>query len=127
VKRWGLYVNQEIGKPLFVTLLIYIDKQWHLHWDAETLFLDSVTETGVFVRPKAYRVVLMDQDILHRVSVPSAEARRPRYSVAIKLVFYPKTSKQSMSIRKKEWGKPTFFGSANADLQAYNEMRSTGS
>ena len=35
-------------------------------YDAETLFLDTATDTGVVVRPKPGRAVLMDQDVLHR-------------------------------------------------------------
>ena len=43
---------------------------------------------GLVVRPKRGRAVLMDQDILHRVSAPSAAAGgRPRYSLVWKLVL----------------------------------------
>ena len=35
------------------------------------LFLDPKTGTGVFVRPRPGRLVLMDQDVSHRVSAPS--------------------------------------------------------
>ena len=35
-------------------------------YNAETLFLDTATDTGVVVRPKPGRAVLMDQDVLHR-------------------------------------------------------------
>jgi len=51
----------EPGKPLFVTALLYLDEAWPNDWDAETLFLDDKTQTGFFVRPKAGRLVLMDQ------------------------------------------------------------------
>ncbi len=45
------------------------------------------TDLGLVVRPKRYRAVLMDQDVLHRVSAPSAAAGgRPRYSLVWKLV-----------------------------------------
>ena len=45
------------------------------------------TDVGVVVRPKRGRAVLMDQDVLHRVSAPSASAEgRPRYSLVWKLV-----------------------------------------
>jgi hypothetical protein len=73
VDFYGNYVNHEPGKPLFVSLLLYLDKFWPRNFDAETLFLDDETETGVFVRPKAYRAVLMDQDVLHRLSAPSSK------------------------------------------------------
>jgi len=57
--------------PLFATLLIYLDADWRREWDAETLFLDAPTGTGVFVRPRGGRAVVMDQDITHRISTPS--------------------------------------------------------
>ena len=45
------------------------------------------TDVGMVVRPKRGRTVLMDQDVLHRVSAPSASAEgRPRYSLVWKLV-----------------------------------------
>ena len=45
------------------------------------------TDVGVVVRPKRGRALLMDQDVLHRVSAPSASAEgRPRYSLVWKLV-----------------------------------------
>ena len=45
------------------------------------------TGVGLVVRPKRGRAVLMDQDVLHRVSAPSAAAGgRPRYSLVWKLV-----------------------------------------
>lgn len=44
---------QEPGKPLFLSLLLYLNSEWEREWDAETLFLDTHTETGFFVRPKA--------------------------------------------------------------------------
>lgn len=62
---------REFGKPLLATLLIYLDAEWSTQWDAETLFLDGPTGTGVFVRPRGGRAVVMDQDITHRISTPS--------------------------------------------------------
>lgn len=60
-----------------------------------------------------YRAVLMDQDVLHRVSMPSQLAGgRPRYSLVWKLVFYPSQPNQRPCISRPEWGKPTAFGSA---------------
>lgn len=80
---------------------------------------------GVFVRPKPYRVVLMDQDVAHRLSTPSAAANRPRYSLVWKLVMLPKEQgcpqqqqpqqrqdAVAACIARKEWGQPTYFGSA---------------
>ena len=54
----------------------------------------------------------MDQDIMHRLSPPSRLAERPRYSLVWKLVFVPKKGKRSNQIARKEWGRPTYFGSA---------------
>eukprot|EP00803_Ostreobium_quekettii_P005945 evm.model.scf_1775.4 EVM.evm.TU.scf_1775.4 scf_1775:24224-27288(+) len=111
VDRHGRYFNGEPGKPLLVSLLLYLNPQWPLHWDAETLFLDSPTTTGVFVRPKPCRAVLMDQDIWHRVSTPSQLAKRPRYSLVWKLAYLPTVPGQHMCIARKEWGPPSYFGS----------------
>lgn len=69
--RAQLNFRREPGMPLFVTLLIYLDADWRRDWDAETLFLDPPTGTGVFVRPRGGRVIVMDQDITHRISTPS--------------------------------------------------------
>jgi hypothetical protein len=63
---FGSYCNREPGKPLLFSLLLYLDGEWPLGNDAETLFLDSMSDTGVFVRPKRCRAVLMDQDVVHR-------------------------------------------------------------
>lgn len=57
--------------PLFVSLLLYLDAEWQREWDAETLFLDPPSGTGVFVRPQGGRAVIMDQDVTHRISTPS--------------------------------------------------------
>jgi hypothetical protein len=61
----------------------------------------------------------MDQDVAHRLSTPSILANRPRYSLVWKLVMLPKAhacpQQQSVAaacIARKEWGQPTYFGSA---------------
>ncbi|BDA51114.1 hypothetical protein COCOBI_17-3340 [Coccomyxa sp. Obi] len=115
--RWtelfGDYVNGEPGRPLLVSLLLYLDDAWPRDWAAETLFLDSQTDVGLVVRPKRYRAVLMDQDVLHRVSAPSAAAGgRPRYSLVWKLAFLPKAGDQACCLARPEWGPPTAIGSA---------------
>ena len=71
--------------PLFTTLLIYLDVEWRREWDAETLFLDAPTGTGVFVRPRGGRAVMMDQDVTHRISTPSQVGHRP----TLVLLFFP--------------------------------------
>jgi hypothetical protein len=126
VKTHGEYVNHEVGKPLFVTMLLYLDRWWPLHFDAETLFLDPDSDCGVFVRPKAYRIVLMDQDIMHRLSPPSIHAQRPRYSVAVKLVFMSKGAQQKrLTLEKEEFGVPTMFGSTNPSFRGLLSLPKT--
>lgn len=94
VDTFGHYCNGEPGRPLFVSLLLYLDDKWPRQWDAETLFLDDDTDIGIVVRPKQFRAVLMDQDVLHRVSTPSQLAgARPRYSLVWKLIFMPQDRK----------------------------------
>ncbi|KAK3272238.1 hypothetical protein CYMTET_19455 [Cymbomonas tetramitiformis] len=111
--RHGHYLNRTAGKPLFVSLLLYLNDEWPLQWDGETMFLDERTGTGVFVRPQPYRAVLMDQDISHRLSTPSVLANRPRYSLVWKLVFFPKAPGQKCSLSRPQWGEATRFGSAS--------------
>eukprot|EP00892_Ulva_mutabilis_P002808 jgi/Ulvmu1/12528/UM090_0015.1 len=84
--KMGLYANREPSQPRFVSLIAYLNSQWQLNEHAETLFLDSATDTGAFVRPKPGRVVIMDQDVLHRASAPASAAGRPRYSLVWKLL-----------------------------------------
>lgn len=116
VERFGRYVNRERGRPLFVTAMVYLNPgPWPAAFDAETLFLDPGTGTGVFVRPQPGRVVIMDQDIVHRVSTPSQIAGLPRYSFVLKLCFFPKSAgePQKMTIIRDEWGAKTCrFGTA---------------
>uniref|UniRef100_A0A7S4BQ14 Prolyl 4-hydroxylase alpha subunit Fe(2+) 2OG dioxygenase domain-containing protein n=1 Tax=Chrysotila carterae TaxID=13221 RepID=A0A7S4BQ14_CHRCT len=113
--RHGAYANGTGGKPLFVSLIVYLDAQWRPQWDAETLFLDAESGTGVFVQPRPGRAVLMHQDALHRVSAPSALAHRPRYSLVWKLLFVPKRTqmhaqlaltREGETICRPEWGPP---------------------
>lgn len=111
VERYGHYFNGEAGRPLLVTLLLYLDKEWPRDCDAETLFLESGSDTGVLVRPRAYRAVLMDQDVLHRLSVPSTAAGRPRYSLVWKLVFCARGG-VAPCIAQPAFGAPVDFGTA---------------
>lgn len=46
-----LHACQEPGRPLFVSLILYLNDEWPSEWDAETLFLDT-SDTGIVVRPK---------------------------------------------------------------------------
>lgn len=108
----GTYTNRERGKPLFISAILYLDAEWPDEFEAETHFLDRQAGAGFFVRPKCGRVVLMDQDILHRLSPPSSSAGRPRYSLVWKLLLVPRSQTQRASIARPEWGRPTAFGSA---------------
>ena len=126
VQRYDHYVNHEPGKPLFITLLLYLDKFWPRNFDAETLFLDDETETGVFVRPKAYRAILMDQDMYHRLSAPSLKAQRPRYSLVWKLLLIPKSAQERATLVRPDWPAPNLYGSA-AKTRAPNPTLSSSS
>mmetsp|Transcript_1816 Transcript_1816/g.4085 ORF Transcript_1816/g.4085 Transcript_1816/m.4085 type:complete len:181 (+) Transcript_1816:416-958(+) len=111
-QAFGHYVNREKGKPLFVSLILYLNDAWGNDMHAETLFLDDTAQCGVFVRPKAGRIVLMDQDMWHRILQSSPAATSPRYSLVWKLVFYPTADQQYISISSLMKDKPTLFGSA---------------
>ncbi|GAB4818432.1 hypothetical protein N2152v2_005478 [Parachlorella kessleri] len=91
VDAYGDYFNGEPGKPLLASLMLYLNPEWRREWGAETLFLDAATDSGVFVAPRPRRAVLFHQDILHRVSPPSAAADgRPRFSLVWKLALLPR-------------------------------------
>ncbi|KAL6749804.1 hypothetical protein V8C86DRAFT_2833540 [Haematococcus lacustris] len=122
VATHGLYTNREEGRPLFVSLLLYLDEAWERDWAADTLFLDCASDTGLLVRPKKYRAVLMDQDVLHRLSPPSQAAGRPRYSLVWKLVFTSRVPGASCCIARPEWGEPVAFGSAAKAVRAVKEL-----
>ncbi len=70
----------QAGKPLFVSLVLYLNPEWDAAWNAETLFLDPDTSTGVFVQPRAGRLVLLEQDAVHRIAVPSLDAPECRFA-----------------------------------------------
>lgn len=111
-EMYGHYFNREPGYPLFVSLILYLNSKWEREWGAETHFLDGQSGTGVLVQPKPYRAVLMDQDVLHRLSPPTPHAPEPRYSLVWKLVFLPQHASQECRLAQPEWGPPTAFGSA---------------
>jgi hypothetical protein len=97
LSTYGHYQNGAPGKPLLVSLLVYLDEHWQKDWDAETLFTSDESGVGVLVQPRPARAVLMHQDVLHRVSCPSLSARRPRYSLVWKLVFSPRGGSQAVA------------------------------
>jgi hypothetical protein len=113
VHNIGYYFNREPGKPLLVSVLLYLNDDWPDEFHSETMIMDRRMQCGLFVRPKPGRIFLMDQDLLHRISAPSSLAGvRPRYSLVWKSVFMPKLdpflvgSKQVL-LSRPEWGNPT--------------------
>jgi hypothetical protein len=116
VAQYGEYPNGAVGRPLFVSLLVYTDGRWARDWHAETLFLEPEAGVGVLVQPRPGRAVLMHQDALHRVSAPSGAAGRPRYSLVWKLLFVPRGAigdgrrgalgQARESVSRPEWGPP---------------------
>lgn len=123
VKTYGDYVNGEPGKPLFVSAIVYANSVWdEERWGGETHFMDVTSGVGALVTPRPGRVVLMDQDVTHRVSPPTRAANgRARYSFVYKLVFFPRTrggaagldaSLWERGIARAEWGPPSPIGSA---------------
>jgi hypothetical protein len=114
VQKYGDYFNGEPGKPLLVSLVAYLNSSWGVNDGADTLVLDLDSDTGVFIRPKAGRVILMHQDVLHRLSSPTTWAcGRPRFSIVLKLMFIPKDDLTACSISRKEFGRVVSFGSAS--------------
>ena len=76
--------------------------------------------------PAPGRVLLMDQDLSHKVTAPLAAAgpSRPRYSLVLKLVIHPalptaastgegeSSLQQVVRLAPATWDSPTAFGSA---------------
>ncbi|CAG9463824.1 unnamed protein product [Pedinophyceae sp. YPF-701] len=113
----GSYFNREPSRPLFVSMLIYPQSDWPTELDAETLALDPDSAAGVMIRPLPYRVVLMDQDVPHRVSAPSPVAGDvPRYSLVWKLVLLPHSTSRLTTLSRPEWGAPLQLGSKPVPL-----------
>jgi len=100
-EEFGRYTNRDPGMPLLVSVLVYLNPFWKQEWGGETLFLDSSTSTGFFVIPKPARVVLMDQDILHRVSSPTCSANKPRFSMVWKLALLRKDKTETLTCRSQ--------------------------
>ncbi|KXZ52552.1 hypothetical protein GPECTOR_9g596 [Gonium pectorale] len=153
VHNFGYYHNRELGRPLFVSVLLYLNESWPEDYHAETLFLDPETQLGIFVRPVPGRVVLLEQDLPHRISAPSREAPGPRYSLVWKLVLVPRQeagvpsaqrdghggggdggvagpggAAAFQSICRPEWGEPVRIGSAcrGSGVRAYQRRRPGG-
>ncbi|KAL7436535.1 hypothetical protein ACHAXM_005250 [Skeletonema potamos] len=115
---FGRYPNRSLGKPRFVSVLLYLNDEWNAEeWGAPTKFLDPPTQECYEVFPQPGRCVIMDQDIRHTVVAPKKEAgKRPRYSLVWKLILHPKRAGQDMTDlscgRQKCWPEPELLGSA---------------
>lgn len=113
-RAFGLYRNRSAGSgsgsagsgsggqtlPLLATALLYF-QDWPLEDAAETLFFDAEeTGLGLAVRPRAGRVVVSEQDVVHRIVPPRKKKKLnssppnppPRYSLVLKLALIPKKS-----------------------------------
>lgn len=116
---FGRYPNRAPGKPRFMSCLVYLNDEWKDEWGAPTRFLDVATDTPVDIIPKPGRIVLMDQDITHKVTAPHATAgKRPRYSLVWKLILHPREPNQDMKKLCNDgyyWPEPTLIGSAQRD------------
>lgn len=51
------YPNGEAGRPLLVSLVLYVDECWRRDWDAETLLLEQGSGVGLLVQPRPGRAV----------------------------------------------------------------------
>lgn len=133
---FGRYPNRSIGKPRFMSCLVYLNEEWDAEeWGAPTIFADVPTDedlTVYTVKPRPGRCIIMDQDIGHSVVAPNAAAgKRPRYSVVWKLILHPKVIGQNMKNlaggRESLWPETEYFGSAaqNFDGQSQKEPASS--
>ena len=72
---------------------MYLPSEWHAAWEAPTVFLDPPSGEELHVPVAPGRLVIMDQDVSHKVTAPTAAAgARPRYSLVLKLVLHPPRS-----------------------------------
>jgi hypothetical protein len=124
---YGKYPNRSLGKPRFVSCLLYLNNDWNADiFGAPTRLWDPPTEMTYDVIPAPPgRCVIMDQDISHTVVAPNAAAGRlPRYSLVWKLILHPKVQGQPMKDlccgRRNSWPKPIFVGSAAANYYDVN-------
>ncbi len=85
---YGRYPNRTPGKPRFISALAYINKEWDSKFGAGTEFLDTPKNETFTTYPAPGRVVLLDSDLVHRVTRPEG-TDEPRYSLACKMVIHP--------------------------------------
>jgi len=69
-----------------VTVLYYVNLDWHTDWGGETIFFDDDYDARLVVTPRAGRVVVARGAILHRGTVPTSSCREKRYTIAYKLL-----------------------------------------
>ena len=111
-RAFGLYRNRSTGGgggirdgtrrtfPLLATALLYL-QDWPLDSHGETLFFDAEdTGLGLAVRPRAGRVVVSEQDVVHRIVPPKRSEKRKvkknsslRYSLVLKLALIPASNR----------------------------------
>jgi len=101
---------------------VYLNERWLPEWGAATVCLDPPTAGTLHVQPSPGRVVVMDQDVSHKVTAPTeAAGGRPRYSLVWKLVLHAKENQAAgTSSFGSEWGTPTEFGSASRSQTGTN-------
>lgn len=112
---FGRYPNRIHGKPRMMSCLVYLNDEWKPEWGASTRFLDVASSTTYDVEPRPGRVLLMDQDVTHTVTAPTAAAgARPRYSLVWKLLVHPRVFGQNMMSLdlSNEWPATLMVGSA---------------
>jgi len=119
---YGRYPNRSRGRPRFVSLLVYLNNEWHSEWGATTDCLDVASGTVYSVAPQPGRCLVLDQDVTHTVTAPAnAAAGRPRYSLVWKLILHPKHPQQDMRdlTCRRAWPEAVLLGSAAAaDISA---------
>jgi probable phosphoglycerate mutase len=134
---YGDYVNGERNKPLLVSAIVYLNAEWRREWDGETVFLDGASDVGAVVAPRPGRLVLMHQDVWHKISPPSADAKRPRYSLVWKLALTPKkndekarergaaasSTRERSTIARPEFGQISSLGSAARLREVFAAIR----
>ena len=136
-RAYGDYVNGERKKPLLVSAIVYLNAEWRREWDGETVFLDGASDAGAVVAPRPGRLVLMHQDVWHKISPPSADAKRPRYSLVWKLALTPKkndekarergaaasSTRERSTIARPEFGQISPLGSAARLREVFAAIR----
>jgi hypothetical protein len=133
---YGRYPNRALGKPRFMSCLVYLNEEWDGDkWGAPTRFVDVPTDEDLAVytvQPRPGRCIIMDQDIGHSVVAPNTAAgKRPRYSVVWKLILHPKIVGQNMKNlaggRESLWPETEYFGSAAQNLDGQSEKEPSSS